>query len=423
MAWGWLAILTNRPEPLPIGQYWAVLAVAWLMLGSAWWAARQVGPRPLLVAIWVWAVVWRAVGLFGQPVYEDDWARYLWDGRQLVETGQPYGKPPQEFFGDESLDEAWTSVLDGINHPDIPTVYPPVCQAVFGLSYAIAPAQLWPLKGLLIAVECAILALLSGLVSRRAHLLVFGWCPLLIQETAFSAHPEALWVGAVAAALVARRRGWTGATGVCCGLAVAAKIFAAPIVPILLWDGCWRRWVAGGAVAVATVASLYAPFWLQGSTADWAGLSAMAGDWEFNSTVFKGLTHLMSPSWAKGVCLSVFAAVWLGLVWRWRAADRKSLPRGDVLYGAFFLLSSVVNPWYLAVLALFATLHPRGWNVAALAAMPLSYAHGLNMLRPDLAPYELAGWVRPLEAAVVCVGTLAGYLLGRTGSGAGSGSG
>jgi len=28
-------------------------------------------------------------------------------------------------------------------------------------------------------------------------MLLFAWCPLLIQETAFAAHPDALWVAAV----------------------------------------------------------------------------------------------------------------------------------------------------------------------------------------------------------------------------------
>src|SRR3954452_13601957 len=39
------------------------------------------------------AVVFRLIGFLGQPIYEDDFYRYLWDGRAFALTGNPYQHP------------------------------------------------------------------------------------------------------------------------------------------------------------------------------------------------------------------------------------------------------------------------------------------------------------------------------------------
>ena len=63
-------------------------------------------------------VLIRAIAVFGEPVFEDDYYRYLWDGRQTVETGSPYSNPPAAAFGVE-LSDTWSGVLDNINYPEL----------------------------------------------------------------------------------------------------------------------------------------------------------------------------------------------------------------------------------------------------------------------------------------------------------------
>jgi hypothetical protein len=102
-------------------------------------------------------------GFFGEPLFEDDWARYLWDGRQLIVSGNPYATAPVDHFADDNVPEPFRRLLDEINNPMRQRSTAPVCQFAFALSHLIAPAHLWPLKLLLLAADLLTLALLLGL--------------------------------------------------------------------------------------------------------------------------------------------------------------------------------------------------------------------------------------------------------------------
>lgn len=83
-------------------------------------------------------------------------------------------------------------------------------------------------------------------------------------------------------------------------------------------------------------------------------------------------------------------------------------PRGDWLYGGFFLLSPVVNPWYLLWMLPFTALRPAAWSLAALALVSTSYLCGLHAGAAALGPYEHPAWLRPLEYGGIALAGLAG---------------
>ena len=106
--------------------------------------------------------------------------------------------------------------------------------------------------------------------------------------------------------------------------------------------------------------------------------------------------------------LTSFAALWIWLFVRWQRERAAMIPRGDLVLGFFFLFSAIVNPWYLVALAPFVALRPSLWGAAALAVVPLSYAHGLTMNEPTLMPYEHPAWVRPTELGIVLLFAVVG---------------
>ena len=403
-AFVWLAVSSRSTPAVDLTTLFGVTGIVWGAVAVAWFAASHLTSRRLITALWLWAFLFRAAGFFASPVLEDDWARYLWDGREFARTGNPYQTAPAEHFADPTVPPEFGRILDEINHPQWRTIYAPGCQLAFLASYAIAPAQLWPLKLILIAADLLVLALLLRLIPPRQALL-YAWCPLVVQETAFTAHPDILWVAAMIAAIAACRSGRMTVAAVACGIALATKIFALLLVPFLLIRLVWRERLIAGAVAVA----LYLPFWWQGSIADFEGLRVMAADWEFNATLYSICARFFQPVTAKVITLTAFSAAWLWLLLRWRRDPAQIIPRGDLVLGVFFLLSAVVNPWYLVALAPFVALRPSFWGVAALAVVPLSYAHGLNMNEPKLAPYEHPAWVRPIELGVVLLFAVVGW--------------
>lgn len=332
-----------------------------------------------------WALVFRVIGWASQPVFEDDYFRYLWDGYRLASTGNPYGVAPAEFFGDGNVPEPLQRVLDGVNHPDIATIYGPACQWSFGAAYLIAPGQLWSWKLVVLAADLVVLALAGRRGGVRAALL-YGWCPLVVFEISFNAHMDVLALAWMALA-VAFAPGW--ARGVFGAFAIGTKFFA--IVPLLFWLRP-REWV----VAAATLMALYAGFAEGFHLPESPGLAAMAGDWAFNSLLPAAVGHW--PARVAGVA----AIALIG----WMCFRKHLLPESaaQLAMGAFLLSSPVLNPWYVLWLMPFAALQPTGAAFAAMAAVSISYATGLHLADPSLGLHEHPIWVRPAESILVLLG-------------------
>jgi len=405
-----------------LAAYLGVNAWVWLIFVLALSLGWRTQPDGLIRPLMLWAVAFRLAGFCASPVMEDDYFRFLWDGRQFALTGNPYATAPSSHFADQRVPEQFRVILDQINYPHVPTIYGPVCQASFAVSYWIAPGQLWPWKLITLGVDLVALFLIfkltagcAGIVSGESEdlravgmvpVLVFGWCPPAVFETSFNAHPDILGVALLLAALVCRRSKAMSACAAFCALAVASKVIALLFVPFLLGRKA-KSWV----VFTALVAACYCPFWLQGSLADWGGLSAFAAGWEFNSSVYAIAGRLLEPSRARLMCGMLFALLWGTMLIRWLAAGRdaraEGIPPGALLFGIFLLLSATVNPWYLLWLLPFVALRPTLAGLTAFAAVSLSYLTGLNLGNPTLDNFAHPSWVRPIEYGAVALAAAA----------------
>jgi len=424
-----LLVLSRSKQDVHIAAFLGIMFTAWALLGLA-----CTGKAPIpATRIWLWAIVFRIIGFFGQPVLEDDWYRYLWDGAVFATTGNPYDQPPGMFFGDPDVPPRLQPILDGINHPDVPTIYGPVCQVVFLISYWIAPGKLWPLKLMFIGADLVALGLLASMVKnivarlftyQRAApgllgwivsnrlLLLYAWCPLLIKEVSFTAHPDILGIAFLIAALTVGR---PRSVAIFCALAVGTKILAGLIAVLLLMRLPKRNWLTFGAV----LAGLYFPFLVQGSFGDWAALRQFVGSWEFNSTLYGVMAIWMGTTAAKVICAALFLIFYVLYSWKWlRLADPHSaprlceaLPRGDWVFGVFFLLSAVVNPWYLLWMLPFVAIFPTAAGITALVVISVAYAHGLNLPGSNLGPYDHPTWVRVVEVVTIFVAGSLPYLV------------
>jgi hypothetical protein len=385
-----------------------VLAWEWLLFLAAWRLLAGKNSR-VVFPIQLWAMLFLVCGLLGTPLMEDDHFRFLWDGRQFATTGNPYVSAPAGSFGDTTVPDRFQGILDQINYPHVPTIYGPVCQLGFLMSYWLAPGQLWPWKLLLLFAVLVLMQIsvrlarcgqagakdaLEASVSSGAHAaLLVGWCPLLVFETGFNAHPDLLGVVFLAAAMYASAKKRDSACGVLCGLAVGAKLFALLLVPFLC-----RRSRQAWLGFVAIILFIYAPFWLQGTGADFSGLAAFARDWEFNSSLYAVARWGFGMPMAKALCGFAFVPVWMVLLLRWHyRAPGGVVPPGASIYGVLFLTAATVNPWYLLWLLPFMALQPSRTGFAAMALVSLSYITGLNLGIPSLGNFEHPDWVRPVE--------------------------
>ncbi|NQV25848.1 MAG: hypothetical protein HQ518_15930 [Rhodopirellula sp.] len=265
--------------------------------------AKSDGMLPVIV---VFAIAFRVLLLFSEPIQEVDAYRYLWDGQAVAAGVNPFRHSPHQVLDAETdsqlpadlrqlvqlRDEIPTraEILRRVHFGELTTVYPPVSQAVFALAAGVTPGSadvpthLLVMKCFIVAFDLAtlwILVLLLRFVNRPPEWsIIYAWCPLVMKEFANSGHLDSIAVFITTASLyctvrvlfaeestsslckTSHFRGanddtrWLLAASLLLGLGVGAKIYPAIFAPLLVLS-IWRRFgfhvAAVGAVVFSTV--------------------------------------------------------------------------------------------------------------------------------------------------------------------------
>ena len=403
LGYGVLAWAARQPGEPSLVVFLAIAGWTSLLTFGLYAACRQWGEAFPVGRLLVWAVVFRACGLAGGPFFEDDFYRYLWDAYRFAQDGTPYGVAPEAFFADPGVPAAFQDILDQVNYPELPTIYGPVTQLVFLAAYGVRPGSVMALQAILVLVDLLAIGLLLRMAPARGVLL-YAWCPLVVKEIAFTAHPDGVAVCLLLAAVVlAGERRLKGAAA-CLALGAGAKVLALLLAPLVLVRGRPAHW----AVFAGVLALLYLPFVWQGGT-DLATLAVFAREWEFNAALYGLLASWMPAGGARLACGLAVAGAWGWYYLRYRrSAD--AVPRGDWVYGGFLALSPVVNPWYLLWLLPFAAIRPSVWAWTASGAVLLAYVTGLNLNDLTVHPFGHPPWVRPVEYGLIAAAIAYGMM-------------
>jgi alpha-1,6-mannosyltransferase len=385
-----LAWLSHAP-PVAAWQFLLCFVIAWLAFG---WLNTAEPTRATLAVGVISALAVRLAGLSAVPIYEDDWARYLWDGFRFLQDGTPYGYAPAAYVDDASLDQTWTSILSQVNNPTVPTIYAPTLQYVFALAAWIAPASLTALKALLIAADLAIWALIARLGGAVAGLR-YALCPLVIFEVSFNAHADIIGVALMISCYALVRSSRFIESGVVFGLALASKPFAIVVAPTFLL----KRWPLIAFGATAALALLYLPFVIEGAT-ELEGLQIFSRWWEFNSFGFAGLKAIFGDPSARPIGFVVGAALAATLGLHWRVTQPQTVPPADHWLLALLLFAPVINAWYLLWVVPWVCLRPNALTWSILPAISLSYLTVGVLGHTGAGFHDHPDWARPLEFGV-----------------------
>ena len=375
------AVLSDTDGAVTVYHLWMVAALASALCIAVWNDYRcrsQTIPFSLLLAF---AIAFRLVGIGAFPVLEDDFYRFLWDGRIFVTMGSPYDLIPEDFF-DRDFGASYNWILGQINYPDIATVYGPSAQWVFALSYIIAPGEVWPLQLLIASADILLIVLLRKFTSTN-NVLLYAWCPLVIKETVFSVHFDGIGVCLLIAAWLCCHRNRFYFAGALLAMAAGVKVFALVAIPFFLRFR-WRGWLAflGGAILISLPFGIL-PAWLP------SGLQAMNTQWLFNAPLYSLLLNAFSYSTVKVLLQGVFILVWACYLTRQLFfADSWQHPRLDWVFAGLLLCIPALNPWYLLWLLPFAVINPSRWAWMSASCVLLAYAIGLNLPEQELSPYE-----------------------------------
>jgi len=252
-----------------------------------------------------------------------------------------------------------------------------------------------------------IIALLK--LARPNAVLLYAWSPLLIKEFAFTAHPDVFGAMLVVFSLLAYRKGSAVLVGILMALATGIKIFPILILPFLLGFK-WRGWLA----FIITAFLISYPF---GVIQAWfpEGLKVMGGNWYFNSPLYIAYIKLTPNGYSADIVkyillglLAIGSGLYLlkTLIGFLRSQWPQELPRGDLLYGAFFLCLPALNPWYFVWMLPFAVLRTSVCAWVASFIVLMSYASGINLNSITLRAYQHPNWVLIVEFGVIFIALL-----------------
>jgi len=223
-----LSLRSQQIEPVSLTFFFLSWGVVWAALLNAFLWSQKKKLQISLIVVVLWAALFRIAGIAAVPMLsEDDYFRFLWDGYRFAETGDPYQDIPADFFDDSEVSEPMSEIVYDINYPHLPTIYGPVMEVVFLASYKIAPGNLIVLKIFFVLFEGFFLLLLSRFLNSRWFLFA-AWCPLLVLENSFQAHPDLIGISFMTWAFLASKKGQPWIAMLALGLASSAKIFAIP---------------------------------------------------------------------------------------------------------------------------------------------------------------------------------------------------
>ncbi len=151
------------------------------------------------------------------PILEDDFNRYLWDGAVAAKGYNPYKYTPKDFFDEKiptdntperlyKLGKESGKILKLVNHPQIRTIYPPVAQGVFVLTYIIKPWSVPVWKAIIFLLDLIVLFLLFNVLKKlnlsKSLIIIYWWNPVLLHEFYSAAHMDIIMYPIILTAII-----------------------------------------------------------------------------------------------------------------------------------------------------------------------------------------------------------------------------
>ena len=355
--------------------------------------------RLFMTVIFATGLAARLVLFVSEPILEDDYQRYLWDGAVTMSGHNPYALSPYlarqpgapSAYG--NLAQESGLVAQRINHPELKTIYPPVAQGAFALAHIVKPWSLTAWRTVILFCDLATLVLILLLLgdTGRSPLwsALYWWNPVVIKEFFNSAHMDAILLPLVLLALLLAARGRGVLASLSLAFAAGAKIWPVLLLPLVLRPlAAQKRKLAIALIIFGGLILMWAtPVLLGGLDAN-SGFTAYLVNWQTNSALFpviEGITAtLLNAFGVADVSAGTVGRIVIALALTGFAFSLSVKPientddlmgRASLLVAALVLLSPAQFPWYVAWFVPFLAFRPWFGFLLLTATVPLYYIY------------------------------------------------
>ncbi|MEO1448531.1 MAG: hypothetical protein AAFV07_03330 [Bacteroidota bacterium] len=349
------------------------------------------------------------------PQLSDDYFRFIWDGQLWTLGTNPFRYLPKELMlsGHAIQDLPLSDALfAGMNSPEYFTIYPPVLQAIFWLGAKLSPDSImgavWIMKASILLAEAGTLWLLVKVLERQnlpqAWLLIYAFNPLIIIELSGNLHFEALMICFSLGSVYLLQQGKWWQSALVFALAICSKLLPVLWLPLLLRRLGWGKAILYGLISGMATLIMFLPMF---DLETLQHLSASVGlyfqTFEFNASIWYivraiGYEVVGYNIIQKAGSYMALATLFMILLYTFleRKPTLKNLPQGMLwAMSLYFLMASIVHPWYISTLVLLATLTTYRWPLVWSLMAFLTYSTYAQM------PYAESLWIVGIEYSLV----------------------
>ena len=351
----------------------------------------------LLVAI---SILFRLVFLFAIPNLSQDFYRFIWDGRLILEGLNPYISLPETFIkqGNFPIIEA-IDLYDGMGtlNGSHFTNYPPINQLSFLLAAIFAKTSiLWSIVVLRLQIILADIGIiyfgkkiLEKLNIPIHHIFLYALNPFIIIELTGNLHFESVMLFFLVWSLyLLLQRKWIWAALIF-GLSVSVKLIPLLFLPLFYqWFTKDKKttgilkFLSFSAIIIGLNVLLFLPFLssnLLSNYLDSVGLWFQ--NFEFNAsiyyiareigTLFRGYNEIAIIGKILPICTIIF----LTIITFFRKNNSPQQLLTALLFGLsfYYFMATTVHPWYIASLVLLSVFTKYRYPIVWSIVMILSY--------------------------------------------------
>lgn len=331
--------------------------------------------RFFFLTVLLFSLVFGLTLVISPPGQSDDIYRYLWDGKLQYFGISPYTYAP----GDPALKQYHSEQLPKlVNFPHIKTIYPPVAQLFFRLSYTLGGESVTSMKFLFLLTAlgsiCFFYLILKQKGAETRWLLFFAWNPLVIMETAVNGHLDILMVFFLLMSLWCFYKNKFIFSGISLAGAVLSKLIPVILLPVFFFFflpllrgfiGAAKRTGCVGSVSVSsvspvvkknifqffiplvlTITTFYA-FYFESAQNMFLTAINYSTKWYFNNPLFLGILSIFRDNaTAHMVSFLLFIVLYILILLGPFELDKKIV----FALGAFVICNPTIHPWYLVIL-------------------------------------------------------------------------